>query len=85
MVKHLCYTHIGGMTTRFRLRELLEEAGVSQSELARRTGLHFATINRLCTNATAQVSLNTLDRIATALGAHPGDLIASTGAVRRKR
>jgi transcriptional regulator with XRE-family HTH domain len=52
---------------RFRLREVLEEAGISQTDFAREADLSFATINRLCTNATAQVSLETLDRIMTAL------------------
>lgn len=52
---------------RFRLREVLEEAEVSQTDFAREAGLAFATINRLCTNATAQVSLETLDNIMTAL------------------
>ncbi len=73
------------MTATFRLRELLEQAEMSQSELAREAGVHFSTINRLCTNATAQVSLNTLEQIATVLGVHPGDLIASTTEPRRKR
>ncbi len=57
------------MVARFRLRELLEDAGISQSNFARQAGLSFATINRLCTNATGQVSLETLDKIVTALEA----------------
>jgi transcriptional regulator with XRE-family HTH domain len=52
---------------RFRLREVLEDAGISQTDFAREADLSFATINRLCTNATAQVSLETLDRIMSAL------------------
>jgi transcriptional regulator with XRE-family HTH domain len=61
--------------TRFRLREILEEAGMSQSELSRRSGVSFATINRMCTNATRQVSLDTLERLATALHREPTELI----------
>jgi transcriptional regulator with XRE-family HTH domain len=60
--------------TRFRLAAILNRAGVTQTELARRTGLSFATINRLCTNATAQVSLETLDKIAIELDVPVGDL-----------
>ncbi|MCH7778881.1 MAG: helix-turn-helix domain-containing protein [Gemmatimonadetes bacterium] len=30
--------------------------------------LHVATVSRLCTNATAQVSFESLDRISTVLG-----------------
>jgi transcriptional regulator with XRE-family HTH domain len=56
------------------LSALLEKAGITQTELARRTGLSFATVNRLCTNATAQVSLETLDKIAIALGVEVGAL-----------
>ena len=56
-----------GMTARFRLRELLESAGIGQSEFARAADLSFATVHRICTNATAQVSLETLDKILTAL------------------
>jgi DNA-binding Xre family transcriptional regulator len=68
---------IDGMAARFRLRELLEEHDppMSQSELARKSGVSFATVNRLATNATSQVSLETLDKLAEALGMQPGDLI----------
>lgn len=68
------------MPTVFRLRDLLAKLGVSQSELARLSGLSFATINRLSTNATTQVSLVTLDKIASVLKVEPGELI-----VREKR
>jgi len=56
------------MTLRFRLREVLEEHDVSQSDFAKLADLSFATVNRLCTNATAQISLATLDKIIAALG-----------------
>ena len=55
------------VTARFRLRELLERHGISQSDFARQAELSFATVNRLCTNATGQVSLETLDKIIAAL------------------
>lgn len=71
----MCYSHIKGMTAEFQLQELLDEAGMSQSELARRAGIHFTTVSRLCRNASAQVSLNTLARIAAVLNVEPGDLI----------
>ncbi len=63
------------MPTKFRLREILEKRDMSQSELSRLAGLSFATINRICTNATGQVSLVTLDKIATTLGIEPNELI----------
>lgn len=52
---------------RFRLRELLEAAGVNQSEFAKLSDVSFSTVNRLCTNATGQVSLETIDKVLTAL------------------
>ncbi|MGE0554685.1 MAG: helix-turn-helix domain-containing protein [Gemmatimonadales bacterium] len=72
------------MPTRFRLAEVLDRLGVSQSELARRSGVSLRTVNRLCLNRTVQVSLETLDKLADALGVAPGDLIAKE-AGRRKR
>lgn len=75
------------MTTRFRLRGLLDAARISQSELSRQTGLSLATVNRLSTNTTQRVDLGTLDRLSTALGCEPGDLIerAPERVGRRKR
>lgn len=57
------------MAARFRLRETLDAASISQSEFARLADLSFATVHRICTNATAQVSLETLDKMLTALEA----------------
>jgi putative transcriptional regulator len=62
------------VATRFRLREILGDQ-MSQSELARQAGVSFATVNRLCTNATTRVDLETLDRLSAVLGCEPGDLI----------
>ncbi len=55
------------MPARFRLAELLEAAGLSQRELAARSGVSPTTINRMANNLTAQVSLRTLDSLARAL------------------
>lgn len=65
------------MAARFRLAELLEERGMSQSELARQSRITFATINAMCRNRTDGVKLETLDRLARVLGVEPGELIAS--------
>ena len=63
------------MTVRFRLREVLDEAGIGQSELSRSSGVSFATINRMCTNATRQVSLDVLEDLCAALKVEPADII----------
>ena len=69
------------MATRFRLVEELGDQ-MSQTELARRASVAFATVNRLCTNATSRVDLETLDKLSAVLGCEPGDLLQR---VRRKR
>ncbi len=71
------------MTTIFNLAELLRHRGMAQSELRRLSGVSQRTITRLYTNATAQVSLATLDKIATALKVEPGELIAREKKGRR--
>lgn len=61
--------------TRFRLLDVLEERQLSQRELARRSGVSPTTINRMCANLTAQVSLATLDALAKVLDVEPGELL----------
>jgi DNA-binding Xre family transcriptional regulator len=63
------------MPTVFNLSAILTKASLSQAELARQAGVGVQTVNRLCNNTTAQVSLATLDKLATALGVEPGELI----------
>lgn len=62
---------------RFRLQQLIDERGTSQSALSRDSGVNFTTISRMCRNVSAQVSLETLGRLAKALGddVQPGDLV----------
>ena len=62
------------MMTRFRLKEELGEQ-MSQSELARQSGVHYVTVNKICQNLTTRVDLATLDALSAALGVEPGDLI----------
>lgn len=66
------------MKVHFRLQELLDshDPPMSQSELARRSGISFVTINGISNNRTAMVSLKTLGALASALGVHPGELFA---------
>jgi DNA-binding Xre family transcriptional regulator len=59
----------------FRLREVLEQRGINQSEASRQSGVSFATINRMCTNATREVSLDVLEKLCTWLDVAPGELL----------
>ena len=72
---------------RFRLQELIDQKGTSQSALSRDSGVSFTTISRMCRNVTAQVSLETLGRLARALGddVEPGDLIEFAPDARRAK
>jgi putative transcriptional regulator len=68
------------MAVHFRLAELLEErkkAGepITQSELARLSGVTFATVNAIANNRTRQVHLDTLDALCRALKCEPGELL----------
>ncbi len=72
------------MATRFRLDEELSDR-MTQTELARQADVAVATVNRMCTNFTAQVSLETLDRISTVLGCEPGDLIERVAPKKKRR
>lgn len=78
------------MTVRFRLHELLEKREksgqpMSQSELSRRSGVSYTTINAIALNKTRQVSLATLDSLCAALGVEPGELLEREGEGKKKR
>jgi transcriptional regulator with XRE-family HTH domain len=55
------------MPVRFRLQALLDRTGVSQSQLARRSGVSFSEVHAIALNETARVDLATLDLLAGAL------------------
>jgi putative transcriptional regulator len=65
------------MAVRFRLREQLEDTTppMTQAELARLSRVSANTINAMANNKTAQVSLETLDKLCRALRCKPGDLL----------
>ena len=75
------------MPTRFRLQEVLDAKTppISQRELAAQSGVSPTTINRMCRNLTAQVSLATLDAISVVLGVEPGDLLEREGKRGKRR
>ena len=63
------------MGARFKLQELLDAVGMSQSELARRSGISIVTVNKIAQNRSNQVSLKTLDALSVVLKCKPGDLV----------
>lgn len=63
-----------------RLRELREAAGLTQAGLGELAGLHQVSIARL-ESGTVDAPLSTIQRLAEALGALPGDLLAPLPAV----
>jgi putative transcriptional regulator len=63
------------MGARFRLQELLDAAVMSQSELARQSGVSLVTVNKIAQNRSNQVSLKTLDALSSVLKCQPGDLL----------
>ena len=78
------------VTVRFRLREVLgelEQAGqaMSQSELARRSGLSLSIINAIVQHRQRQVSLETLNKLCGALAVTPGDLFEFDPEKRSRR
>jgi putative transcriptional regulator len=78
-------TGIAPVPVRFRLSELLDAAGLNQSELARRSGVSIVTINAIANNRTNQVRLDTLDKLSEALKCQPGELIEREPLKRRGR
>ena len=62
-----------------RVRELREEKGWSQAELARRAGVAQSMVSRLERGQLQSVHLPTLEKLARTLGCNPGHLIAKKG------
>ena len=63
------------MPVRFRLEEVLADREMSQTELARQSGVSLVTVNAMKQNRTKQVSLQTLDKICGVLKCEPGELL----------
>ena len=63
---------------RIRLKELLEEKNITQSELSRRSGLHQATISKYANNK-IEMSISNAYIIARCLGVEIIDLLVLEG------
>ncbi|WP_028558812.1 helix-turn-helix domain-containing protein [Paenibacillus pinihumi] len=65
------------MKIKIRLKEILEERGMSQRKLARQMGLRPSTINHLCSDSVDRVYIRTLENICDALGITVDELLVS--------
>lgn len=63
------------MPIRVRLKEILEDRGMSQRELARLTGLRPNTISHLCSNTATSVYFDTLEIICKTLNIEIQELL----------
>jgi len=67
----------------FRLRELRHALGLTQAELARRSGVRRATVSRVENDRVSAIDLNVLERLADVLGIEPGFLLSRSEPIRR--
>ncbi|GLI04869.1 hypothetical protein YDYSG_08990 [Paenibacillus tyrfis] len=65
------------MKIKIRLKELLEERGISQRQLSLRMNMRPATINHLCSDSVDRVYIRTLEQICEALDITVDQLIVS--------
>lgn len=63
------------MATRFRLRELIETKGLTQTDVQVKSGLAYSTVNEMANNRTRRVDLDTLDALCSALDCQIGDIV----------
>ncbi len=68
-----------------RLRDLRLAAGMTQETLARAVGTRVATISVLENNKSRRITLDMLDRLATALGVEVGAMFGYGDTPRRHR
>ena len=66
---------VPSVPVRFRLEEVLADREMSQTELARLSGVSLVTVNAMKQNRTKQVSLATLDKLCGVLKCEPGELL----------
>ncbi len=66
-----------------RLRELRQAKGMTQVELAERTGIDQGALSRIETGKTQAMDFDVMARLCDALGCEPGDLLERTKKKRR--
>ena len=73
------------VAVRFRLRELLAERGMSQTDLQTRSRLAYSTINDMFNNKPRRVELDTLDVLCEVLNCSIADLLERIPEKKRGR
>ena len=73
------------MSVRIRLRELLDERGMSQTAVQARTGFAYSTVNYLYNNKPRRVELETLDVLCEVLNCSIGELLERVSDKKRVR
>jgi putative transcriptional regulator len=63
------------MKIKIRLKELLEEQGISQRQLSLKMNIRPATISHLCSDSVDRVYLRTLEQLCEALNISIHELI----------
>ena len=63
------------MPVRLRLKEILEQRGISQRELARRMNIRPSTVSHLCSDKINAAYFETLEQICKTLGIALHELI----------
>jgi putative transcriptional regulator len=63
------------VSVRFRLKEILNEKGMSERQLAELTGIRPNTINDICRNQLQRLHVDVIDKICRVLDVKPGDWI----------
>lgn len=64
---------------KLRLFELREAKGLTQAELAKKAGVREATISDIENHKTRRIDLDTMERLANALGVDAAMLVVHTG------
>jgi len=59
----------------FNLKSLLDEKGLTQTELARKAGIRDATMSAIMNNTIKEISVNNMEKICDMLDCVPGDFI----------
>lgn len=60
---------------KFKVKVLLAIRGMTQKELAQRTGIRPPTVSAICTGAVKHLPVDALDKICKALDCQPGDIM----------